>query len=280
MSTNAFTSGSILRIFSLSKAVYEQNDALFDKNQSVLCIKDPSEGPQFGIFPKTELIAKKRVIICTLNTSTYLINGGLNDCFTHIIIDEAGQADELEALIPLVGLISFLNDKTKIIFAGDPKQLGPVQTCDPLKKMAKSMALIERLTDFNGLMNSFDFDKRLTTMLENNYRSHPAFLTIPSQLFYGGKLCPSAPIKTKNTLCQWNDLPNKNNFPLLWHSIVTPESRDTENKSYQNLAECDVVCGYVQKLTIGAKVKASDIGIITPYRFQVKLKKVIRICKL
>uniref|UniRef100_A0A915LTH7 RNA helicase n=2 Tax=Meloidogyne incognita group TaxID=654580 RepID=A0A915LTH7_MELJA len=271
MSTNAFTSGSILRIFSLSKAVYEQNDALFDKNQSVLCIKDSSEGPQFGIFPKTELIAKKRVIICTLNTSTYLINGGLNDCFTHIIIDEAGQADELEALIPLVGLISFLNDKTKIIFAGDPKQLGPVQTCDPLKKMAKSMALIERLTDFNGLMNSFDFDKRITTMLENNYRSHPTFLTIPSQLFYGGKLCPSAPIKTKNTLCHWNDLPNKNNFPLLWHSIVTPESRDTENKSYQNIAECDVVCGYVQKLTIGAKVKASDIGIITPYRFQIKL---------
>uniref|UniRef100_A0A915P852 RNA helicase n=1 Tax=Meloidogyne floridensis TaxID=298350 RepID=A0A915P852_9BILA len=234
MSTNAFTSGSILRIFSLSKAVYEQNDALFDKNQSVLCIKDSSEGPQFGIFPKNELIAKKRVIICTLNTSTYLINGGLNDCFTHIIIDEAGQADELEALIPLVGLISFLNDKTKIIFAGDPKQLGPVQTCDPLKKMAKSMALIERLTDFNGLMNSFDFDKRITTMLENNYRSHPTFLTIPSQLFYG-------------------------------------ESRDTENKSYQNIAECDVVCGYVQKLTIGAKVKASDIGIITPYRFQIKL---------
>ena len=91
MSTNAFTSGSILRIFSLSKAVYEQNDALFDKNQSVLCIKfvnfykknfffenffnfrDSSEGPQFGIFPKTELIAKKRVIICTLNTSTYLV---------------------------------------------------------------------------------------------------------------------------------------------------------------------------------------------------------------
>ncbi|CAK5070698.1 unnamed protein product [Meloidogyne enterolobii] len=73
MSTNAFTSGSILRIFSLSKAVYEQNDALFDKNQSVLCIKDSSEGPQFGIFPKNELIAKKRVIICTLNTSTYLV---------------------------------------------------------------------------------------------------------------------------------------------------------------------------------------------------------------
>ncbi|CAK5089851.1 unnamed protein product [Meloidogyne enterolobii] len=89
----------------------------------------------------------------------FQINGGLNDCFTHIIIDEAGQADELEALIPLVGLISHLNNKTKIIFAGDPKQLGPVQTCDPLKKMAKSMALIERLTNFNGLMNSFDFDK-------------------------------------------------------------------------------------------------------------------------
>lgn len=267
MSTNAFTSGSILRIFSLSKHVYEQNGELFDKKQNVLCIKDTAEGPQFGIPPKTELIAKKRVLICTLNTSTYLISGDMIDCFTHIIIDEAGQADELETLIPIVGLISFLNRKTKIIFAGDPKQLGPVQTCDPLKKLANSSALIERLTGGG----SFDFDKRITTMLQNNYRSHPAFLTIPSQLYYGGKLCPSAPIETKNTLCLWNDLPNKNNFPLIWHSIVTPEQRDLENKSYQNLAECDVVCGYVQKLTREANVKAKDIGIITPYRFQIKL---------
>ncbi|CAK5010119.1 unnamed protein product [Meloidogyne enterolobii] len=46
-----------------------------------------------------------RVIIATLATSSYLIlAGGLRDYFTHIIVDEAGQALESEVWIP-IGLL-------------------------------------------------------------------------------------------------------------------------------------------------------------------------------
>lgn len=45
--------------------------------------------------------------------------------FTHIFVDEAGHATEPETVIPLSGLLDG-KDTTQVVFAGDPKQLGPV----------------------------------------------------------------------------------------------------------------------------------------------------------
>jgi helicase MOV-10 len=42
--------------------------------------------------------------------------------FTHIFVDEAGEALEPEALIPL----NLANKNTSIVLAGDHKQLGPI----------------------------------------------------------------------------------------------------------------------------------------------------------
>jgi superfamily I DNA and/or RNA helicase len=50
--------------------------------------------------------------------------------FSHLFIDESGQAVEPEALIPIAGLFSSEKEKGKLlgqlVLAGDPKQLGPV----------------------------------------------------------------------------------------------------------------------------------------------------------
>ena len=47
--------------------------------------------------------------------------------FTHVFLDECGQAVEPETLIPLAGLINPENQfGGQVVLAGDPKQLGPV----------------------------------------------------------------------------------------------------------------------------------------------------------
>ncbi|KAM9277463.1 RNA helicase Mov10l1 [Cariama cristata] len=63
--------------------------------------------------------------------------------FTHVILDEAGQANEPESLIP-IGLISEANGQ--IVLVGDPKQLGPVIKSKIALTFGLNMSLLERLT--------------------------------------------------------------------------------------------------------------------------------------
>ncbi|KAM3673252.1 RNA helicase Mov10l1 [Ammospiza maritima maritima] len=63
--------------------------------------------------------------------------------FTHVILDEAGQASEPESLIP-IGLISEADGQ--IILVGDPKQLGPVIKSKLAQSFGLSMSLLERLS--------------------------------------------------------------------------------------------------------------------------------------
>ncbi|KAM6146847.1 RNA helicase Mov10l1 [Phoenicopterus ruber ruber] len=63
--------------------------------------------------------------------------------FTHVILDEAGQASEPESLIP-IGLISEANGQ--IVLVGDPKQLGPVIKSKIALAFGLNMSLLERLT--------------------------------------------------------------------------------------------------------------------------------------
>jgi helicase MOV-10 len=49
--------------------------------------------------------------------------------FTHVFIDEAGQATEAESLIALAGIFEpeiVVENGGQVVLAGDPEQLGPV----------------------------------------------------------------------------------------------------------------------------------------------------------
>jgi helicase MOV-10 len=67
---------------------------------------------------------KRFKVITATCISTSIISGiGMHrGHFTHIFVDEAGQATEPEALVP----IRMMADKaTNVVLSGDPKQLGP-----------------------------------------------------------------------------------------------------------------------------------------------------------
>jgi superfamily I DNA and/or RNA helicase len=75
-------------------------------------------------------MCSEQILSCRLQTNRD--NGGSRHPtihFTHIFIDECGQALEPEALVPLVGNLGTAmkyRPGGQVIFAGDPMQLGPV----------------------------------------------------------------------------------------------------------------------------------------------------------
>ena len=87
------------------------------------------------VLPTRDDVIRHRVVITTLAMSQHLLQLQLNrGFFTHILGDEAAQALEPEALIPL----ALAGQNTKVVFTGDHMQVGieiwvyPVLVCSAL----------------------------------------------------------------------------------------------------------------------------------------------------
>ena len=70
-------------------------------------------------IPSTEDIKASSVVVTTLATSHRLVSSELQGHFTHILIDEAGQALETEVLQPL----TLATGDTCVVLAGDHIQM-------------------------------------------------------------------------------------------------------------------------------------------------------------
>ena len=62
--------------------------------------------------------------------------------FSHIVIDDAAQAEEPLAMIPIM---TFSNTLTNIILAGDPNQLGPNIESPTASRSGLAKSYFERL---------------------------------------------------------------------------------------------------------------------------------------
>ncbi|NWI89849.1 M10L1 helicase, partial [Pitta sordida] len=231
----------------------------------------------------TEKAFWSRIVITTCNSAglfyqTYTRVGH----FTHVILDEAGQASEPESLIP-VGLISEADGQ--IILVGDPKQLGPSVKSKLAVTFGLNMSLLERLTSRELYMRDEDafgacgaYNPLLITKLTKNYRSHSALLALPSKLFYHEELEVCADTSVITSLLNWGKLPRKG-FPLIFHGIRGSETREGCNPSWFNPTEAVQVMQYCCHLAKNenAAVSVTDIGVIAPYRKQVeKIKFLLR----
>ncbi|KAL3068467.1 hypothetical protein niasHT_030758 [Heterodera trifolii] len=251
----------VFRMYALTHPTSELNDALRD----IAFVRPNTEMvDQFGIPPAKELM-NYRIIVSTLLCSTYLALGGMKQQFSHIIIDEAGQASELDTLVPIVGLLGALGGDTKIVLAGDPRQLGPVEMVDYFKKIGISSSLIERYESNPNYKN----DPRIVTMLRANYRSHASIIDVPSRLFYANQMYVPEDAQPRDALATWKALP-KQGFPILWHHANEPEEREMDGHSFANRGEQDIILDYVKRVCTELHVKPSDIGVVTPYNYQVR----------
>lgn len=111
--------------------------------------------------------------------------------FTHVIIDEAGQAIEPETLMPLT-LLS--RNSGQVVLAGDPKQLGPMCQSPFSRNLELDSSMLERLLAKDRHYapkfgpEGRSYNPKLVTKLKRNYRSHPSVLKIYNDLFYESEL--------------------------------------------------------------------------------------------
>uniref|UniRef100_A0AAQ6A7X2 RNA helicase n=1 Tax=Amphiprion ocellaris TaxID=80972 RepID=A0AAQ6A7X2_AMPOC len=233
-------------------------------------------------FPAKEELMKYRIMVTTLFTAGRLVTGGIpTGHFTHVFVDEAGHAVEPECVIPLAGLLNA--ESGQVVLAGDPKQLGPILRSPFALKFGMGISLLERLmTDFPVYCKEDGvFNNCFVTKLLCNYRSHPAILKVPNELFYDGELQVCADEILRNSYCRWEYLP-KMGFPVIFHGVAGIDQREKTSPSFFNVAEVEVLMDYVRKLLLShgkrglSTIAPRDIGIIAPYRKQVqKIRKAL-----
>ncbi|XP_078595010.1 putative helicase MOV-10 [Branchiostoma floridae x Branchiostoma japonicum] len=269
-------------LFRMNAASRLWRDVPEDLKDSKCCNYDPSTGQMY--YPSLEeLVQKYRVIVTTLVTAGRLASANFpTGHFTHIFIDESGHAVEPEAVIPVSGLLS-PELGGQLVLAGDPKQLGPVLRSPVAIEHGLATSLLERLMTQCPLYQRGEdgqYDSRVLTKLVRNYRSHPAILEKPNNMFYDGELEVHADQLVREAFCQWEELPKKN-FPVIFHGVEGVDEREGSSPSFFNVQEVAAVADYVEKLLQkrgGIKVKEDHIGIISPYRRQVqKIRQALKL---
>ncbi|KAI9530694.1 hypothetical protein NQZ68_000185 [Dissostichus eleginoides] len=228
------------------------------------------------LYPAKEKLMEYRIMVTTLLTAGRLVTGDIPaGHFTHVFVDEAGHSVETESLVPLAGLLNAATGQ--VVLAGDPKQLGPILRSPFAMKYGMGFSFLERMMKDCSPYQKVEgeYDNRFVTKLLKNYRSHPAILEVPNELFYEGELLYCADEILRNCYCGWEYLKNKN-FPVLFHGVTGVDEQEGNSPSFFNVAEVEVLMDYVRKLmqTQGKKglatISPSDIGIIAPYRKQVQ----------
>lgn len=148
------------------------------------------DGPKMNCT--MSVLGRHRITVGTCSTLGVLYNMGFpRGHFSHVLVDEAGQATEPEIMIPL----NFIHSEHgQVILAGDPMQLGPVTQSKLAIHFGLSESFLSRLLqqfpyqrDPEGFEESC-YDPRLVTKLIMNYRSLPEILELPNSLFYDSEL--------------------------------------------------------------------------------------------
>lgn len=232
-------------------------------------------------LPSPSELKDKRLVVSTLLMAGKLYANGLDPgYFTHIFIDEAGHADEP---LTMCSLALLATPKTKVILAGDPKQLGPIHLSPHAKAHGIGISLLERLSNLYPYTRRSSaelgehYDHRFITKLVNNYRSHPDILSVPNKLFYDNELITSADPFISHSFVGWDNLPAPQT-PLVFHSVSGNDEREGNSPSWFNVQEVAAVYDWVQKILDRRQspIRPLDIGIVTPYRKQVqKIRKIM-----
>ncbi|XP_040566759.1 probable helicase with zinc finger domain [Lepeophtheirus salmonis] len=238
--------------------VYYENRWVKTVHDTVLkyCLVTTTEHSRNFRNPTFEEVVDCHIVVATLSTSKSLTGLGLTKGhFTHVLIDEAAQAMECEAIMAL----ALASTQTRVVLAGDHMQLSPEVFSKLALEKKFNKSLLERLYDFYPKSN---FPCKI--LLIENYRSHRAIIEYTSELFYEQKLLASGK-QTRHDL--W--------YPLTLFTARGEDVQDLNSTSFYNNAEVYEVVERVTQLQLTwpkswGRRDETSIGIVTPYYDQVQ----------
>lgn len=98
--------------------------------------------PCFSV-PPLAVVKRYRVVVTTCISAAILSGIGMaRGHFSHIFVDEAGQATEPEVF---VAIRMMADTATNVVLSGDPKQLGPIVRSGTAAKLGLEVSYLERL---------------------------------------------------------------------------------------------------------------------------------------
>lgn len=234
---------------------------------------------QVGPLMKKKIIVGTCACIGNLMTQRFPANH-----FTHVIIDEAGQLIEPEAMIP----ISLVKEQGQVILAGDPKQLGPIVFSRYARDLGLTFSYLDRLLTQQPYKERHEndessFNDKLVTQLIDNYRSIPSILRGYNDIFYSGSLqnkinenvdCTEMANlkKAQPLLREMSDYYFERKSGLCGIHFVPIDGlneHESSSPSWFNTNEKNAVVNTYNKL-LQCKFEPKDIGIISPYKLQCK----------
>lgn len=153
------------------------------------------------------------LIVTTLATSSCLMTLKLSP--THIVIDEAAQAMECEALIAL----TLANQETRLLLAGDQMQLAPEIYSVLASERGLGISLLERMYAY------YPPEHPCRIHLCQNYRAHADIIKYTSETFYDGMVKPANMQLLKHPVMK----------PLIFYAVSGAEEQ--VHGSFRNVGE-------------------------------------------
>jgi len=178
--------------------------------------------------------------------------------FNVVVIDEACQSTEPANWLPLLRV-------DRLVLAGDHCQLPPTVISPEAAEDGLAISLMERLVNQLG----HDVARLLTVQ----HRMHAAIMGFSNTEFYESELI-AHPSVAEHRLCE---LPGVQTEPLTETPVQFidtagasyDEELEEDTGSRRNVQEAGLAAKHVRKL-IAAGLLPSQIGMITPYRAQVR----------
>ncbi|CAJ1428420.1 unnamed protein product [Effrenium voratum] len=177
--------------------------------------------------------------------------------FWQVIIDEAGQATEPEALCPL----TFARGAQQICLFGDHQQLRPILKNQLAESSGMAISLFERLAM-----------QRDPQFLAIQYRMNPGISAYPSRQFYGGRLLDDDSVLQSPTLLE-HPSQGRPMALMVWDTgtageqVSNTRTADSGTGSRMNDIEASCAARVAERLAKLAGPKS--VGVLCWYRAQV-----------